>query len=78
MLFKFDRFLEKIEELNKFLWNLGYKIKGSKDNIHPKAFAEVLEEIQRMMKRKACRIYRGIKPDTCIVDFVYRKGILSV
>ena len=38
--------MEKIEELNKFLWNLGYKIKGSKDNIHPKAFAEVLEEIQ--------------------------------
>ena len=38
--------MEKIEELNKFLWNLGYKIKGSKENIHPKAFAEVLEEIQ--------------------------------
>lgn len=38
--------MKKIEELNKFLWNLGYKIKGSKDNIHPKAFAEVLEEIQ--------------------------------
>lgn len=38
--------MEKIEELNKFLWNLGYKIKGSKDNIYPKAFAEVLEEIQ--------------------------------
>lgn len=39
--------MEKIEELNKFLWNLGYKIKGNKDNIHPKAFAEVLEKIQR-------------------------------
>lgn len=38
--------MEKIEELNKFLWNLGYKIKGNKDNIHPKAFAEVLEKIQ--------------------------------
>lgn len=38
--------MEKIEELNKFLWNLGYKIKGSKDNIYPKAFAEVLEEIK--------------------------------
>lgn len=37
---------EKIEELNKFLYNFGYKIKGSKDNIHPKAFAEVLEDIQ--------------------------------
>jgi len=37
---------EKIDELNKFLWNLGYKIKGNKDNIHPKAFAEVLEEVK--------------------------------
>lgn len=38
--------MEKISELNKFLWNLGYKIKGSKDNIHPKAFAEVLEKVK--------------------------------
>lgn len=38
--------IEKISELNKFLFNLGYKIKASKDNIHPKAFAEVLEEIK--------------------------------
>ncbi len=37
---------EKIEELNKFLWNLGYKIKGNKEAIYPKAFAEVLEQIQ--------------------------------
>ena len=37
---------EKIQELNKFLINLGYKIKGNKDNIHPKAFAEVLEKIK--------------------------------
>ena len=37
---------EKIDELNKFLFNFGYKIKGSKDNIHPKAFAEVLEKIK--------------------------------
>lgn len=37
---------EKIDELNKFLWNLGYKIKGNKDNIHPKAFEEVLENVK--------------------------------
>ena len=37
---------EKIDELNKFLFNFGYKIKGSKENIHPKAFAEVLEDIK--------------------------------
>ena len=37
---------EKIQELNKFLINFGYKIKGNKENIHPKAFAEVLENIK--------------------------------
>lgn len=37
---------EKIDELNKFLYNFGYKIKGNKDNIHSKAFAEVLEKIK--------------------------------
>ncbi len=38
--------MEKINELNKFLYNFGYKIKGNKDNIHPKEFAKVLEEIK--------------------------------
>lgn len=38
--------MEKIEELNKFLFNFGYKIKGNKDNIHPKAFADVLENVK--------------------------------
>ena len=38
--------MEKIRELNTFIWNLGYKIKAGKDNIHPKAFAEVLEEVK--------------------------------
>lgn len=37
---------EKIDELNKFLFNLGYRIKCSKDTIHPKAFAEVLEQVK--------------------------------
>lgn len=37
---------DKIIELNKFLYNFGYKIKGNKENIHPKAFAEVLEDIK--------------------------------
>lgn len=44
--------MEKINDLNKFLWNLGYKIKGSKDNIHPKAFAEVLEQVQGKPEEK--------------------------
>ena len=38
--------IDKIRELNTFIWNLGYKIKAGKDNIHPKAFAEVLDEVK--------------------------------
>ena len=38
--------LEKIQELNKFLHNLGYKIKANKDSIHPTEFAKVLEEVK--------------------------------
>lgn len=37
---------EKISELNSFLYNFGYKIKGSKDNIHPKAFSSILDEVK--------------------------------
>ncbi len=43
---------EKIDELNKFLWNLGYKIKGNKENIHPKAFAEVLEKVKGKLEER--------------------------
>ena len=38
--------LDKINETNKFLFNIGYKIKASKDNIKPKAFSEVLDKIK--------------------------------
>ena len=38
--------LEKVKELNKFLYNYGLKIKASKDNIYPKEFAKVLDEIK--------------------------------
>lgn len=37
---------DKIQELNKFLWNLNYRVKANKDNIYSKAFAEVLDEIK--------------------------------
>ena len=37
---------EKVSDLNKFLYNFGYKIKGSKDNIHPKAFSTILDDIK--------------------------------
>lgn len=38
--------IDKINELNKFLFNLGYKIKANKENIHPTAFASVLEQVK--------------------------------
>ena len=48
--------LDKIDELNKFLFNLGYKIKGikknDKDSVHPKAFSEVLEKVKEKPEEK--------------------------
>ncbi len=42
--------IDKVDDLNKFLFNLGYKIRGVKkddeDSIHPKAFAQVLDEVK--------------------------------
>ena len=34
--------LEKVQELNKFLFNLGMKIKTTNDNIYPKEFVKIL------------------------------------
>lgn len=38
--------IDKVNELNKFLYNFGLKIKANKDNVYPKEFAKVLEEIK--------------------------------
>ena len=38
--------IEKIEETNKFLFNIGEKIKASKDNVKPRAFSDVLEKLK--------------------------------
>ena len=37
---------EKVNALNKFLFNFGYKIKSNKEKVYPKAFAEVLEKVK--------------------------------
>lgn len=37
---------EKVNALNKFLFNFGYKIKSNKEKVCPKAFAEVLEKVK--------------------------------
>ena len=48
--------MEKIDELNKFLFGLGYKIRGIKkddeSSVHPKAFAQVLDEVNGQTRRK--------------------------
>ena len=38
--------MEKVTELNKFLFNLGYRVKCGKEEVHPTAFAEVLDKIK--------------------------------
>lgn len=43
---------EKVQELNKFLFNFGLKIKANKDNIYPKEFAKILEETKGREEEK--------------------------
>ena len=44
--------LDKIKEANTFLYNMNLKIKISKDQIFPKAFAEVLDEVKGKEEEK--------------------------
>ena len=48
--------IDKVNELNKFLFNLGYKIRGVKkddeDSIHSKAFSQVLDEVKGKPEEK--------------------------
>ncbi len=44
--------LEKVQELNKFLYNFGLKIKANKDNIYPKEFAKILDKIKGKEEEK--------------------------
>ena len=47
-----DPDMEKIQALNKFLFNFGMKIKANKDNIYPKEFAKTLEEMKGKEEEK--------------------------
>ena len=44
--------IDKVKELNKFLYNLGYKIHVSGDTVHPTAFAKVLDEVKGKPEEK--------------------------
>lgn len=44
--------LEKVQELNKFLFNFGLKIKANKDEIYPKEFSKILGEIKGKEEEK--------------------------
>ena len=37
---------DKVSELNKYLYNFGYRIKGKKDDVKPKAFQQVLDAVK--------------------------------
>lgn len=47
-----DPEFEKVQELNKFLFNFGLKIKANKDNVYPKEFAKILEEVKGKEEEK--------------------------
>lgn len=38
--------LEKLEEFNKFIYNLGYQLKGMTNEIHPKMLQDLLKEVE--------------------------------
>ena len=44
--------IDKVRELNKFLSNMKLKIKTNGETIHPKAFAQVLEEVKDKPEEK--------------------------
>lgn len=38
--------IEKLEEFNKFIYNLGYQLKGMTNEIHPKMLQDLLKEVE--------------------------------
>lgn len=44
--------IDKVKELNKFLWNFGYKIHINQETVHPTEFAKVLEEVKGKPEEK--------------------------
>ena len=44
--------ISKIEELNKFIYNFGYKIKVKDEKVYPKEFAKILEDVKRKKEEK--------------------------
>ena len=43
---------EKVTDLNKSLYNFGYRIKGKKDDVKPKAFSDILEDVKGKNEEK--------------------------
>ena len=37
---------DKVKELNKYLFNFGYRMKGKLDDVKPKAFSQILEDVK--------------------------------
>lgn len=75
--------MEKIDELNKFLFGLGYKIRGIKkddeSSVHPKAFAQVLDEVNGKPEEKVVSnlILRTLKVAKCESENKGHFGIAS-
>ena len=47
-----DPDIDKVKELNKFLFNFGLKIKANADNIYPQEFAKILKEVKGKEEEK--------------------------
>lgn len=47
-----DPDLSKIEELNKFIYNFGYKIKVKEDKVYPSEFSKILDDVKGKTEEK--------------------------
>ena len=47
-----DPDIDKVKELNKFLFNFGLKVKITQDKVYPKEFAKILEEVKDKEEEK--------------------------
>lgn len=74
-----DPDFEKIQELNKFLFNFGLKIKANKDNIYPKEFSKILEEVKGKEEEKVVSnlVLRTLKVATYEAENKGHFGIAS-
>ena len=71
---------DKIKELNEFIHNFGYHIKGGYDDIHPKALQQMLEKAKgeryhRLISTVTLRSLRQANTEQILATLAWRQNI---